>query len=276
MGKNSTPTKVSGKPKPEKDSPSKESTVPGLPPNKSDLPPTTPGPGPAREHSSPSTMPDSTGSDLMRSLEELKKRLDILHESAAAVQAASFPSHIYSLENQLRERQQIFCEKELLQRFLDDKDIEIKLLKSTITRLNQHMEHLETSQGTALQEAEKERDVAIEEWQSVKRDISELLESHEREKHDMENKMREEMDTQISRLEEKHVRVVSELEDSLEKIKQDLEETKDRLHHAEARNSCATLERTQLMRESERTRRELTVVKERFDRLIFRQDDASL
>ena len=257
MGKNSLSAgKAAGKGKAEGESPSKNNPPPVA--------------------TSPDTTADCSESTLIGSLEDLKAKIDALLRSATAVQATSLPMHLDSLQSHLTNSERIMSENKRLQQLLDQKDDEIKTSQEQLSRLLKGWARDETEYQRRLDEANGEREAALAGQKSLSNDISELLRRHEREKKDLETQFQHSIDARIEYLESGHQKEAQSLKNRLEELQNQLTETQERLQHSEAQSSCIVLEKTQLIRETERTKRECTHAKERFDRLIYRQDDTIL
>ncbi|KAF8423330.1 hypothetical protein EV426DRAFT_717585 [Tirmania nivea] len=261
MGKNSLSTgKAAGKGKTEGEQSSKLSTVtPTL-----------------KNNSSPAAPSLDTGSTLIGSLEDLKTNIDVLLRSATAVQATSLPMHLDSLQSHLTNSARILSENERLQQLLDQKDDEIKTSQEQLSRLLKGWAREENEYQRRLDEANGELEAALAGQKSLSNDINELVRRHEKEKRDLETQLQHSIDARIEYLESNHQKDACSLKNRLEDLQNQLTESQERLQHSEAQSSCIVLEKTQLIRETERTKRECTHAKERFDRLIYRQDDTIL
>jgi len=262
MGKSSL---SAGKGKAEGEKSSKPLTGTAI--SKNDLPPTAP---------SPEIATNLSGSTLIGSLEDLKANIDALLRSATAVQATSLPMHLDSLQHHFTNSERIVYDNERLQQLLGQKDDEIKTSQEQLSRLLQGWKREETEYQTQLNEANKELKAALAGQKSLTSDISELLARHEREKKDLESNLQHSMDARIESLEASHQEETHSLQGHLEELQSQLTETQERLQHSEARCSCIVFEKAQLVREAERAKRECTHAKERFDKLVYRQDDTIL
>lgn len=209
----------------------------------------------------------------MGSLEDLKTQIDALLRSATAVQATSLPMHLESLKSQLINSDRLMSENENLKQLLDQKDDEIKTSQVQLSRLMKGWERDEAEHQRQLDEANGELTAALAGQKALRSDISELVRRHETEKKDLENQLQHSIDSRIEYLESNHQQEAHSLKSRLEELQAQLTETQERLQHSEAQGSCIVLEKTQLIRETERTKRECIHAKERFDRLIYRQDD---
>jgi len=267
MGKNSLSSgKAAGKGKTEGESSSKLATVP--PP--SNNPPL------ATPIASPDTAVSFSGGTLIGSLEDLKTKIDALLRSATAVQATSLPLHLDSLQSHLTNSDMILAENERLQQLLDKKDDEIKTSQEQLSRLLKSWTREESDYQRRLDEVNGELETALTGQKSLSNDISELIRRHETEKKDLEAQLQRSIDARVEYLESNHQKEAHSLKNRLEELETKLTETKEGLQHSEAQTSCIVLEKAQLIRETERTKRECTHAKERFDRLIYRQDDTAL
>lgn len=270
MGKNSSGKAVGkGKANAEGEQSSKPSTVALKLPSKSSPPPTAP---------SPDTVVDVdfTGSTLIGSLEDLKMKIDGLLCSASAVQATSLPMHLDSLRFHLTNSERMLSENERLQQLLNQKDDEIRTSQEQLSRLLKGWAREESEYQRRLDETNRELEAALTGQKSLSNSINELRGRHEKEKKDLETELQRSMDSKVEYLELNHQKEVHRLKNHQDELQSQLTETQERLQHSEAQSSCIVLEKTQLMRETERTKRECTHAKERFDRLIYRQDDTIL
>ena len=225
---------------------------------------------------SPDSENENAALQLVESIEDFKAKLQGLLELATEVQAAPLPSKLESIQALLENHQLVLGEKLTLQEQLERKDQEIELWKTNVTTLQLQRKQEEIKYQQTLDEMRREQDQAKAENEQHRVDIQNLIQRHENNKIVHERQMKVEMDAKMSALELEHREKLSALEAQLSECQQELSESLEAFEHSKSQNTCITLEKQKLERDMKRMEREYVYVRERFDRLLYKDDDLNL
>lgn len=246
--------------------------------------PKSPGKGtpPAKNHSQP--RPESPGDEyenlaqlqLAESLEDFKGRLQELLGLAAVVQATPLPSKLESIQALLENHQLILGENSTLQEQLTKKSEEIEMFKTTLSTFQRHIQQDEDNYQQKLGEVLRDQEKGRAENEQYRIEIENLIQRHKEDRVVHEKELKVEMNARIIAIEFENREKLNALEAQLSECQQRWSESREALQHSESLNTCINIEKQQLERDMERMKREYVCVRERFDKLLYKDDDHNL